>query len=279
MNHKTMFVLAVFVFASGQVAAEEINVEIRATIAYVEGAPVDVGNFTPGTEVMIDFTVDTSVSDINANTNIGVYSPAGSMTFMNSDMTYSHPLMRLTVSNNTIDTIALTPYRSNHNSESPDDWFDWNPRNMRIDFSDSGDGIASPDMVTSDALPVSEPDWERLKVSFFHRGRVATRLYFDRVLDSDSDGIPDSLDSCPNSLSVGGNVVINGIDSGVDNTLQDDGCTVADVLEAQCIEDLASPNHGHFVSCVAQVTNALKRDGIISQKDKGKIQSAAARSR
>jgi hypothetical protein len=70
--------------------------------------------------------------------------------------------------------------------------------------------------------------------------------------------------------------VIDDCDTGVANMmLGDDGCTMADRL-AQCADGVAT--HGEFVSCVAQLTNGWKRDGLISGRDKGRIQSCAAQS-
>ena len=92
--------------------------------------------------------------------------------------------------------------------------------------------------------------------------------------DSDDDGIPDDEDHCPDS-DLSETVVVDGCDSGVANVLLDDGCTISDLLAA-C--EGISANHGAYVSCVAFVTNELKKDGVISGKDKGKIQRCAARS-
>ena len=92
--------------------------------------------------------------------------------------------------------------------------------------------------------------------------------------DSDCDGIPDEHDDCPNS-DLSQTLVIGGCDTGVANALLDDGCTIADLLVA--CEELAR-NHGDYVKCVAFVTNELKKDGVISGKDKGRIQSCAAKS-
>ncbi len=92
------------------------------------------------------------------------------------------------------------------------------------------------------------------------------------------EGIPDDEDECPNS-DLSPTVVIDGCDSEVDNTLfvgdEDfgNGCTISDLI-AECAEDVG--NHGKFVSCVAKLTNDLKKAGIISGKEKGTIQSCAA---
>jgi len=91
------------------------------------------------------------------------------------------------------------------------------------------------------------------------------------ISDSDGDGIPDDQDACPDS-DTSDTIVIDGCDSGVDNVLFDDGCTISDLI-SQYAEDVK--NHGQFVSGVSHMLNNLKKDGIISGKDKEKIQSCA----
>ena len=90
--------------------------------------------------------------------------------------------------------------------------------------------------------------------------------------DADFDGLGDDCDVCPES-DLSDTVVIDGCDSGVANVLFDDGCTISDLI-AECAA--GANNHGQFVSCVAQLTKALKRQGIISGQEKGAIQSCAA---
>ena len=91
--------------------------------------------------------------------------------------------------------------------------------------------------------------------------------------DRDGDGIPDAVDSCPDSDDTL-TVVIDGCDSGVPNHLADDGCTIADLIREIAA---SATNHGEFVSGVAALTNAFKKDGIISGREKGRIQRCAAR--
>jgi hypothetical protein len=57
--------------------------------------------------------------------------------------------------------------------------------------------------------------------------------------------------------------------------LLDGGSSIGDLI-AECAD--GARNHGKFVSCVAKLTNGLKKDGIIAGREQGAIQSCAARS-
>jgi len=94
-------------------------------------------------------------------------------------------------------------------------------------------------------------------------------------VDTDGDGVPDTEDECPatDPASLTGNLIIDGTDTGVANTLFPNGCSFADLILV-CAE--GAKNHGRFVSCVARLTNSLKRQGVISGKQKGSVQRAAA---
>ena len=94
-----------------------------------------------------------------------------------------------------------------------------------------------------------------------------------RFPDADNDGVVDDEDCNPNS-NLTPTVVIGGNNSGVPNTLFANGCTISDVI-AQIAA--SSTNHGEFVSGIADYTNSLARSGIITGKQKGAIQSAAAK--
>ena len=91
--------------------------------------------------------------------------------------------------------------------------------------------------------------------------------------DADLDGVADNIDCEPNS-DLSPTVVIGGCDSGVPNTFFSSGCTIADLVNKCAI---GAGNHGNYVSCVAQVTNDLKKSGIITGAQKGAIQSCAAK--
>lgn len=69
-------------------------------------------------------------------------------------------------------------------------------------------------------------------------------------------------------------IVVEGLDTGV--TDQKWG----DQLVSECIWECAvnAKNHGAFVSCVAKLTNDLRKQDLIDNKQKDMIQSAAAQS-
>ena len=89
--------------------------------------------------------------------------------------------------------------------------------------------------------------------------------------DSDGDGIPDDEDSCPES-DLSTTVLIDDCNSEVDNTFFEYGCTISDLI-SECAD--GAVNHGNFVSCVAHLTNDLKKDGVITGSEKDAIQSCA----
>ena len=98
---------------------------------------------------------------------------------------------------------------------------------------------------------------------------------FTLVLDTDGDGINDDEDECPNSIGVGGTVIIGDCDSKVDNVVFENGCTMSDLIQAVADE---SSNHGQFVRGVSHLTNQWKKDGILTGKEKAAIVSCAASS-
>jgi hypothetical protein len=98
---------------------------------------------------------------------------------------------------------------------------------------------------------------------------------YEFAADSDGDGVPDFEDDCPDS-DLGQTIVINGVDTGVDNQPLGGGCTMADEIAKLAA---GARNHGAFVSGVAQLTNDWVAAGLIAGADKGRILSAAGRSR
>ena len=92
--------------------------------------------------------------------------------------------------------------------------------------------------------------------------------------DADGDGFADDEDCNPNS-DVRPTIIIGDNNSGVPNTLFSTGCTSSDLI-AQIAAGAA--NHGGFVSGVAHLTDQWVAAGIMSGRQKGAVQSAAARS-
>jgi hypothetical protein len=91
--------------------------------------------------------------------------------------------------------------------------------------------------------------------------------------DSDNDGVPDDSDNCPES-DLRETVVIDGCDTGVENILLGDGCTMSDLIDE--LADNAE-NHGQFVSSVSHLTINWKKEQLITGSAKGAILSCAAK--
>lgn len=117
-----------------------------------------------------------------------------------------------------------------------------------------GDPIGSFEISSNDSFAFDDVIWEAA------------------FLDGDNDGIPDPEDLCPDS-DLAPTVIIDGCDSGVGNVLFDDGCTMADLI-GQCVD--AASNHGGFVNCVARLANEWRAAGLISGRERGRIQMCAA---
>jgi hypothetical protein len=95
------------------------------------------------------------------------------------------------------------------------------------------------------------------------------------IEDTDGDGIPDDEDACPDS-DLNATVVIDGCDSGVENVLLEDGCTISDLI-LECADN--AKNHGKFIRCVSHLTRDLKRQGIITRKQKRAIRRCAVKAK
>jgi hypothetical protein len=95
------------------------------------------------------------------------------------------------------------------------------------------------------------------------------------MTDFDGDGVGDDTDSCDAS-SPSATVVIDGCDSRAENDLFSDGCKITDRIAACAASALT---HDDFTQCVTALTNQLKRNGFITNKEKGDIQKCAGRAR
>ena len=69
------------------------------------------------------------------------------------------------------------------------------------------------------------------------------------------------------------NVFAGDCDSGISNIELPGGLTIADLV-ADCAE--SATNRGQFVSCIAHLTNDLKKNGVITGQQKGTLQRCAA---
>jgi hypothetical protein len=92
--------------------------------------------------------------------------------------------------------------------------------------------------------------------------------------DLDNDKVLDQNDKCFGS-NIEATIRVAGCDSKVGNNVFEDGCTMSDLI-GQCRG--TAKTHGKFVSCVSHLTNSWKRDGLVSGKEKGAIESCAAKS-
>ena len=110
------------------------------------------------------------------------------------------------------------------------------------------------------------PDWLRIGTDITHQGPFNASFSLSGETDSDNDGIPDSLDQCPDTAP---GAIVNA-----------DGCSIDQL--APC-EGPASggtwKNHGEYVSAVAKVTRQFVAQGVISEEQGGAIVSAAAQSK
>ena len=148
-----------------------------------------------------------------------------------------------------------------------------------FDFAGMGIG-ASTTFGAFEAIGRDYSPFDVLAGSRFHftsgdgRGDVCDPCRLDPLNDTDRDGVCGDVDECANS-NLGLTVSIAGCDSGVSNTLFPTGCTLQDRINS-C--GVGVQNHGEFVSCVSQLTNDLKEQGVLTGRQKGRIQRCAARS-
>ena len=93
-------------------------------------------------------------------------------------------------------------------------------------------------------------------------------------LDSDGDGVIDYTDACKHS-NVDETLSIDGCETGVANTTDADGCTLADALATACPPGEGPNAHGAFVSCVAHLAHAWREAGRIDAE--GHLMACAGR--
>ena len=91
--------------------------------------------------------------------------------------------------------------------------------------------------------------------------------------DDDNDGVADVIDSCQLSAPTPPTVVIDACDSGVPDQLLATGCSITESILA--IAD-SSWNHGGFVSQTTHLATELRKDGLISNKERSALVRCAA---
>lgn len=81
--------------------------------------------------------------------------------------------------------------------------------------------------------------------------------------DSDGDGVIDSADACPYS-DLSSTIVISGVDTGIENDLLQDGCTLSDLIASIIVADPSTAD-------IVQFLVDLRAEGIITGHDLGTI--------
>lgn len=104
-----------------------------------------------------------------------------------------------------------------------------------------------------------------LEVSDFrHTALDVLLLSVTMIVDTDADGVSDTLDFCPGT-AMGANVYQN-------------GCSGEQIVDLNCPCENEWKNHGEYVSCVAQTAEGDKVvASLITQAEKDDIVSARAK--
>jgi hypothetical protein len=138
-----------------------------------------------------------------------------------------------------------------------------------------GDGVNDGDEVAAGTDPTA-PDVSDVDGDGVPDDEDAFPNDPNEATDTDSDGVGNNSDACL-STDLGAGVTVGGLDVDIENIFfAASGCSTGDLVEEMVFDCSNSRNHGQFVSCVAKGTNSLKAMGVITGKEKGLIQRAAA---
>jgi hypothetical protein len=85
--------------------------------------------------------------------------------------------------------------------------------------------------------------------------------------DHDADGVADACDACPES-NMADTIVINECDSGVENRLLADGCTMLDAID-KCAA--GTSRYLKFVRCVVALVDQWQTDTLITGREGSRI--------
>jgi len=116
--------------------------------------------------------------------------------------------------------------------------------------------------IRNDALA---PDWLRIGTDITHQGPFNSAFSLSGETDEDGDGIPDSVDLCP--------------DTPAGAIVDADGCSIDQI--APCAGPASGgrwKNHGKYVSAVTQAAEAFVAQGLISADQADEIETQAAES-
>jgi hypothetical protein len=91
--------------------------------------------------------------------------------------------------------------------------------------------------------------------------------------DADGDLVPDAQD-CNAHSDQRPTIIIGSTNTGGPNLVFANGCTSSDLIAALRVP---GANHGSFVSAVAHLTNEWVDANLVTGKQKGALQSAAAK--
>ncbi len=116
--------------------------------------------------------------------------------------------------------------------------------------------------IRNDALA---PDWLRIGSDITGQGPFNAAFSLSGETDADADGVPDSLDLCPNTPA--GAVV------------DANGCSIDQIVPCSGPASGGTwKNHGQYVSSIARATEIFVALGLISEAQAEAIVSNAARS-
>ena len=124
----------------------------------------------------------------------------------------------------------------------------------------------TPDLQTWIRNDNLAPDWLRVGTDIIGGTTVFNAAFtLSGDLDQDNDGVPDSVDQCP--------------DTPADSVVNANGCSLDQLVPcAGPITGGTWKNHGEYVSTFTQTVKQFIAQGLISRQQKGQLTSAAARS-
>ena len=146
-------------------------------------------------------------------------------------------------------------------------------------FSTSGDflWLSAPQPIVAPGTPFTPdlqswirndnlvPDWLRIGTDITGQGPFNASFSLSGEGDADNDGVPDSLDQCPDTPE---GAIVNAEGCSIDQLVPCDGPASGGTWK----------NHGEYVSTIAHVANDFVSEGLITGQERGQIVSAAAQS-